>query len=168
MKNTNTKEFAITRVFDAPLETIWKMWTEPEKIKKWFGPKGYTSTSATVDLTVGGKYLINMKGSMDPKEPVMEMWSGGTYKEIIPFEKIVCTDSFSDENGNVIDPASFGLDPLFPKEQDVTITFDKYGKDKTKLTITYHPESDEVIMIMEDAKMRDGWKSSLDKLAENL
>jgi uncharacterized protein YndB with AHSA1/START domain len=54
---TDLKTITITRVFDAPLELVWKAWTEPERLMEWWGPKGWTSPSWEIDLRVGGKYL---------------------------------------------------------------------------------------------------------------
>lgn len=52
------QELVITRVFDAPREPVWKAWTEPERLRRWWGPKDYTAPVCKVDLRVGGKYLF--------------------------------------------------------------------------------------------------------------
>lgn len=81
------KTVSITRTFNLPVDTVWKAWTEPESFKKWWGPKDYTCPSCTIDFKVGGKNLAAMRGP-DGKD----IWSTGTYKEIIPQKKIVYTD----------------------------------------------------------------------------
>jgi len=167
MENTDKKEFVITRVFDAPRELVWKMWTEPEQLMKWWGPKPFTSPACKIDLRVGGKYLYCMRGSAGPGQPVMDFWSGGTYEEIVPFEKLVCIDGFSNEKGDRVDPAVYGMPAGFPRETMVTITFEDIGG-KTKLTIRYTVSSQAVLDAMGTAQMREGWESSLDKLAESL
>ena len=98
------------------------------------------------------------------------MWSGGTYKEIIPMKKIVATDHFADEKGNVVSPKDFGMPGEWPDEEMlVTVTFEDAGEGKTKLTITYpKPESEAAVRAMISSGMEMGWNSSLDKLASLL
>ena len=96
--NKNNKDLIINRVFDVPIQLVWKVWTNPDMIKKWWGPKDFTSSVCKIDLRVGGKYLFNM---LSPEG--QEYWSTGIYKEIVPFERIICTDSFADEKGNVVE-----------------------------------------------------------------
>jgi uncharacterized protein YndB with AHSA1/START domain len=84
-------ELVITRVFDAPRELVFKMWTEPKRCKKWWGPKVFTSPVVKIDLRVGGRYLNCMR-SPEGKD----YWSTGIYREIIPMKRLVMTDSFAD------------------------------------------------------------------------
>ena len=58
----NREEISITRVYDAPRELLWKAWTDPEQLKRWWGPKAFTTPVSTIDLRVGGKYLSCMRG----------------------------------------------------------------------------------------------------------
>ena len=92
-----TTELVIERVVDAPLQRVWEAWTDPEQMKKWWGPKDFTAPSVEIDLKEGGKYLNCMR-SPDGQE----YWSTGIYQEIVPMEKLVVTDSFADEQGNVV------------------------------------------------------------------
>lgn len=167
MENQKTQELAIVRMFDAPREMVWKAWTEPEQMMKWWGPKPFTAPVIKIDLRVGGSYLFCMRGSVGPDQPTMDFWSGGVYKEIVPFEKIVYTDRFTNEHGDVVDPAIYGMPPEFPKENVVTVTFEEVAG-KTKLTILYVVESEAVLEKMLSMRMREGWESSLQKLAESL
>src|ERR1043165_3363475 len=89
-------EVVIYRVFDIPVNKVWKALTEPEEFKKWWGPKGFTCSYSEMEARVGAKYLNCMKGP-DGKE----YWSTGTVKELIPGEKLVVTDHFSDSHGNI-------------------------------------------------------------------
>ena len=91
-------------------------------------------------------------------------WSTGTYKEIVPFERIVCTDSFADEKGNVVPASHYGMPgDDWPMELLVTITFDDAGK-KTRMTLRHVG-----IPAGEMGKMAgQGWNESLDKLADCL
>jgi uncharacterized protein YndB with AHSA1/START domain len=167
MENQNKKEFVITRVFNAPRGLVWKAWTDPEMAAKWWGPKDFTAPSIKIDLRVGGKYIFCMRGQAGPGQPVMDFWSTGTYKEIVPEEKLVSTDSFSNEKGEIIKPAEYGMDPNFPEENTVTATFEDEGEG-TRLTISYAVESDAVLEAMNKVQMREGWESSLEKLADIL
>ncbi len=147
----------IERAFEAPRELVWEAWTEPETVMKWWGPKNFTCPFARIDLRVGGKYLNCMRGP-DGKE----YWSTGTYKEIVPMCKIVATDSFSDENGNVVPATHYGMEG-FPLEMEVTVLFEKTnGKTRMILKHLGLPEGN-----MKDMTFR-GWSESFDKLAEVL
>lgn len=164
----------IERVFDAPIEVVWRMWTDPEMVKKWWGPEGFTAPYAKIDLKVGGKYVFAMHGPAG-SEWDKDMYSAGVYKEIIPPSsisrraKIVTTDYFSDDQGNKMKPAEYGQDSTFPDEMMVTITFEEIEKNKTKLTITYpKPESEEHLQAMLKSGMKQGWSQSMDKMAEAL
>src|SRR3989337_2780421 len=97
MAEQKSKELVITRLFDAPRELVWKAWTDPKQLMQWWGPKGFTSPVCKQDFRVGGKYLYCMR-SPEGKD----YWSTGVYREIVAMKKIVCTDSFADEKGNVV------------------------------------------------------------------
>ena len=73
----------IHRVFDLPVSKVWQALTEAEQFKKWWGPKGFTCPSSTMEARVGGKYLNCMRGP-DGKE----YWSTGVVKEFIPEKKV--------------------------------------------------------------------------------
>jgi len=101
-----------------------------------------------------------------------DMYSAGEYKEIVPMEKLVVSDYFSDENGNKIEPKDAGMSGDFPSEMDVTVTFEEVdpptGGGKTRLSIVYTPQSEEVRKAMLASGMEEGWSTSLDKLAASL
>ncbi len=160
----NDDGIVIDRIFDAPKELVWKAWTNPEMAKKWWGPEHFTAPSIKIDFTVGGKYIYAMQG---PKGSQWDrvMYSSGVFKEIVPNEKIVTTDYFSDENGNMIKPSDEGMDENFPTEMTVTITFEEVEKGKTKLTIFYpKAENEKQLEAMLKSGMKEGWSTSLNKL----
>jgi uncharacterized protein YndB with AHSA1/START domain len=66
-----------------------------------------------------------------------DIYSAGVYKEIVPKKKLKVTDYFSDEKGNLQEPAAYGEDPDFPRESTVTVLFKEFEKCKTKLSIQY-------------------------------
>jgi uncharacterized protein YndB with AHSA1/START domain len=158
MSNKNdTNELVIERIYDAPRELVWKAWTDPEMFRKWWGPKDFTCPFSKIDLRVGGKYLNCMRGP-DGKD----YWSTGTYKQIVPMQKIVATDSFADESGKVVPSTHYGMQG-FPLELEVTVIFEDLGG-KTKMTLRHRglPKGD----IKNQA--RAGWNESFDKLMEVL
>ncbi|MEN6621950.1 MAG: SRPBCC domain-containing protein [Smithella sp.] len=158
------KGITIEKNINAPRLAVWRAWIEPELIKKWWGPEGFSSPGIKMDLKIGGQYIFAMHG---PKgsEWDKDMYSAGTFKEIVPNEKLVVTDFFSDENGQIMEPADFGMDPGFPKELTVTVLFEEIEQGKTKLSIIYpKPETKEQMEAMRKSGMKEGWSSSLNKL----
>lgn len=148
----------ITRIFDAPRTLVFKAWTDPKQVIKWWGPKNFTAPVCKIDLRVGGEYLFCMR-SPEGKE----YWSKGAYKEIVEPERIVFTDSFADEEGNMVSASAYGMEGDWPLELQVIVTFDEQ-KDQTSFTLRH--------MGIPEGKMRElteeGWNESLDKLAESL
>jgi uncharacterized protein YndB with AHSA1/START domain len=151
-------ELVITREFDAPREKVWQAWTDPEHIKRWWGPKGFTAPTAKVDLRVGGKNLFCMR-SPEGKD----YWSTGVYREIVPNERIVVTDSFADANGNVVPASEYGMQGDWPDELLVTITLEEIDG-KTKMTLRHEGIPGGEMKEMTNS----GWNESFDKLAESL
>ena len=154
-----TRELFIERIFDAPRELLWKAWTDPQHIMRWWGPKDFTAPVAKIDFRVGGTYLFCMR-SPDGQD----YYSTGVYREIVPLQRIVYTDSFADENGKVVSAAHYGMGEDFPLELLVTLTFEDYEDGKTRFTLRHAgmPEG-------QDSEMAGlGWNQSLDKLAETL
>ena len=152
------QEIVITRIFDAPRELVWKAWTDPKHFQRWWGPKDYTCPFCQMDLRVGGKYLNCMRSPEG-----QEYWSTGVYREIIPMERIVFTDCFADEQGNVVPATHYGMSADFPLEMLVTVIFEDSGS-KTKVTLKH---VDLPIGEMTE-QTGAGWNESFDKLAESL
>ncbi|MBZ0288942.1 MAG: SRPBCC domain-containing protein, partial [Anaerolineae bacterium] len=125
----STREVVVTRIFDAPREKVWKAWTNPEHYKRWWGPEGFTCPACTIDLRVGGKYLYCMRSSEG-----QDIWGTGVYREIVPMERLVLTDSFANEHGNVVSPTHYGMGEDFPMEMLITVTFEDF-EGKTRMTL---------------------------------
>lgn len=159
------KDLTIERVFDAPVALVWKAWSDPELMKKWWGPNNFSAPTVKIDFRVGGKYLLCMSGTMGPNGPKMEAWSGGVYKEIVPMAKIVVRDSFTDEQGNIVPASHYGLPASFPMESEITISFEDLGG-QTGLTLYYSDITGIEGMMLQN--MTQGWKESLEKLSEIL
>ncbi len=155
---TKTKDLIVERIFDAPRELVWKVWTEAEHLKHWWGPADYTAPEIQVDLEVGGSYLWCMESADGHQN-----WISGVYQEITPPERLVLTQYMADEHGNILSPAEVGLPEDFLAEQILTVTLEALG-DKTRMTIVqsglFDPE------ILKGATM--GWNGSFDKFAARL
>lgn len=157
-KQAKGSELVLTRVFDAPRERVWKAWTEPEEVMRWWGPKGFTAPSAEIDLRVGGKYLYCMRAP-DGKD----YWSTGVYREIVPMTKLVASDSFADEKGNVVPATYYGMSADLPLQMLITLTFEDLGG-TTKMTLRHSG-----FPAGPDASMAEqGWSESFDKLAASI
>ncbi len=142
-------QVVVSRTFQAPLELLWKAWTEPKHFMGWYGPKDFTVPTCEIDLRVGGRHLWSMR-SPDG----MQMYFTGTYKEIVPMKRLVFTDSFSDAEGNLMPNAMVGIGEGKPEIMDVTVTFAHAGG-KTTVTVSH--------VGAEHAAM--GWEQAFDKLA---
>lgn len=159
-KNKKQQELVMSRIFSVPREEIWKAWTEPDMAKKWWGPREFTAPVIQIDLRVGGKY-VNCMRSPDG----IDYWGTGVYKEVSPPKRLVLTDSFADEKGNIVSAAFYGMDIGFPMESIITVTLDEVDG-KTKFTMKYDDVS---AMKDEDLQgMKLGWSESFDKLEEYL
>ena len=154
--STISKEDAlvIERTFEAPIELIWKMWTDPEHFKKWYGPKGFSVPVADLDLRVGGRRLV----CMSSPDGSMKMWTIGEYTEIVPHKRLSYTESPSDEAGNVVSPTAMGMPEGYPTTTEVTVMLEDLGG-RTKMTMTHAgmPVS---------SGAGGGWEQAFDKLAD--
>lgn len=160
MTTAKTKELTITRILHVPRERVWHAWTNADTMKQWWGPKRFTSPEVRIDLRVRGKYLAAMKS---PEGQVF--WSTGRYHEIKEPEKLMMSDSFADEKGNVVPATYYGMGPDFPLELQITVTLeDQAGK--TKMTL--HHTGIEGVSQSDLENMKQGWEESFDKLADYL
>jgi uncharacterized protein YndB with AHSA1/START domain len=153
-----TNEIVVTHIFDAPPELVWKAWTDPEQVMRWWGPKEFTSPACKIDLREGGSYLFCLR-SPDGED----FWSTGIFTQIVPMQRLVFTDSFADAEGKVVPASHYGFDDSFPQELLVTVTFEEEaGKTRLILCDAGLPEGE----IADEAQA--GWEESFDKLAETL
>jgi uncharacterized protein YndB with AHSA1/START domain len=154
-KETGVQTF--TRIFDAPRELVWKAWTDPEYVMRWWGPKGFTSPVCRIDFRVGGRFTYCMR-----TPDGQEFWNGGEYREIVPLKKIVWLWFFADRDGNRVNPSHYGF-PDDDREGNIDeILFEDLGNGRTKLTFKrYDPTADEA----EQEGAAEGFRQILDKLA---
>ena len=152
------RELVITRVFDAPRQLVWKAWTDPEQVRRWWGPKDFTAPVCKIDLRVGGVYLFCMRSPEG-----QDYWNTGVYREIVPPSRLVCTDSFADEKGNVVPASHYGMLGDWPLELQVTVIIEAQ-EGKTKMTLRQIGIPSGTMSEMTEA----GWNESFDKLAAAL
>ncbi|HEX4602894.1 MAG TPA: SRPBCC domain-containing protein [Candidatus Angelobacter sp.] len=152
------RALVITRTFDAPRELVWKAWTDPERMKLWWGPECFTSPACKIDLRVGGRVHACMRSPQG-----QEYWNIGVYLEIVEPLRLVYTDHFADEKGNIVPASHYGLPGDWPPETFVTVTFEDIDG-KTRMTLRHAGIPAGVMSEMTGA----GWNGSLDKLAASL
>lgn len=128
------KQIEVTRTFNAPVEMVWKLWTDPELIKRWWGPKHFTSPVATIDFQEGGKSIVSMQAPAEMGGQVF--YSAWVYTTIIPLQTIEFIQSLSDAEGNKINPTQVGMPPDFPADIQTIVTFKKIDNSTTEMTVT--------------------------------
>ena len=154
-------DIVLTRLFEAPVEQVWKAWTDPRQVVRWWGPTGFSSPSAEIDFREGGKFVFCMH---PPKEfGDNDLYSAGIYKKIVPMELIEFTQWLSDKDGNKIDPTTIGMPADFPEDILSALQFKPVG-DKTELTAIEYGWTEGQMRDMSKA----GLEQCLDKLAESL
>jgi uncharacterized protein YndB with AHSA1/START domain len=140
------RELRITRVFDAPRELVFKVWTDPRHAKKWWGPRDYPATHLDMDVRPGGVW----RGCLRSNESGKELWQGGVFREVEAPGRIVFTFAWEEDGER-------GLETL------VTVTFTEENG-KTKMSFQQTP--------FRSAGERDGhqggWTSTFDRLVEYL
>ena len=157
------KEFVLTRVFDAPRDLVWKAFTDPERMKHWWGPKGFKVLHSKMDLRPGGSYHYGMQAP-DGKA----MWGKFVYREVVPPEKLVFVNSFSDEKGGI---TRHPMAPTWPLEMLSVFTFEDLGG-KTRFTVRWAPhnasEEERKTFDAGHDSMRQGWGGTMEQLAAYL
>jgi uncharacterized protein YndB with AHSA1/START domain len=153
LTRTEGRELVVEREFDAPRELVWQAFTEPERVARWFGPRGWTLPVCTMDVREGGEWHYCMRGPNGE-----ESWGKAVYREIVPPERIVYTDQFADAQGKA--------NPRLP-EMLITLRFEDVGG-KTKLTSrTEFPTDADLQKILAMGVVK-GLTETWDKLADYL
>jgi uncharacterized protein YndB with AHSA1/START domain len=149
----------IERNFDAPIELIWQMWTDPAHFASWYGPIGATIPFSEMDVRVGGTRRICMEMTT-PNGP-MQMWFTGTYTEIDPPHRLVYTESMCDPEGNVISPAAMGMPDGHPDTTHIIVELSTDDEGHTAMVMTHQG-------IPAGSPGAMGWTMALDKLAASV
>ena len=145
---TNAEDAVVLeRTFDAPIDLVWQMWTEPQHFGAWYGPPGASLPVAEMDVRPGGKRRICME--MQTPDGPMSMWFTGEYVEVAPPERLVYTEAMADEEGNATSPMT-----------TVTVELRTMGVG-TALVMTHAG-------IPSDSPGAQGWAMAFDKLEVRL
>lgn len=140
-------EIQIVRVYDAPVELVWEVWTDLKHVEKWWGPRGFTLTTKSKDLRPGGKWIYTMHGPDGTDYPNI-----ATYHEVVKREKLVY-----DHGGNEERQKLFTVTVLFKEE-----------KGKTTLTLTFALSNEEEAKSMKQFIKNANGNSTWDRLSEYL
>lgn len=144
---TRDRVLVITREFDAPPSLVFKAWTDRDHLMQWFGPREFTMTMCQMDQRPGGIYRFGMRSAAGT-----EHWIKGVYREILEPEKLAFTYAWTDSEGN----------PTRPETLMVLTFDDEHGKTR----FTLHQSVFESVTACD--MHRQGWNSSLDRLADLL
>jgi uncharacterized protein YndB with AHSA1/START domain len=148
--DSSAREIVIERVFDAPRELVWEVWTKPEHIAQWWGPNGFTTTIETMDFRVGGAWIHIMRGPDGVDYP-----NNSVFREIIEPERIVFAHGGRRKDGSSANFLS-------------TWTFEALGN-QTKVTmrVLFDTSAEHDVAVREIGAI-EGGKQTLARLAEYL
>ena len=149
VSSADKRELVITRVLDAPRELVFKLWTDPKHVARWWGPKWFTNPVCELDARPGGAIRIDMA---DPDGVIYPM--KGVFQEVLAPERLVFSNfALEDEQGDA------------QLEGVTTVTFAEH-EGKTKLTL--HVVMLKVTPAAQGALdgMEEGWNQSRDKLTD--
>jgi uncharacterized protein YndB with AHSA1/START domain len=145
----------LEREFDAPIDLIWQMWTEPAHFEAWYGPGSASVSVVEMDVRVGGRRLVSM--AVDTPSGVRPMWFVGEFREVVEKRRLVYTDSMSDEHGNVLPAEQAGMPPGHPTTTEVRVELETVDG-RTKMVMTHAG-------IPADSPGAAGWAMAFDQLA---
>lgn len=153
------KPFVIQRMLEAPRELVWEVFTQPQHLPQWLGPKGCTMPHSTMDFRVGGSFHYCMQMPGGP-----QMWGQWHLREIEAPHRLALVQNFSDAQGGL---ARHPMAPSWPQQTWSVTTLEAQG-DQTLLTIHWEPyqSSAEEIATFEAGfeSMQQGWGGNLDVL----
>ncbi len=155
---TTNNDLRIERTFDAPIDLIWAMWTEPEHFANWYGPTGAKIPNAEMDVRVGGRRHIAM--AMDTPRGPMEMYFVGEYREVDPKIRLVYTEAMADADGNLMTAEQMGMPTGAHMETSVEVELEELAG-RTRMTMTH-------IGIPADSPGGQGWAMAIDKLEQRV
>lgn len=157
--------FVINRSFDASIEKMFGMWTDPKHFSQWLPPTGFTMKYLKADIQTGGSSFYCMTGDNN-----MKMYGKAFYKEIVKPNRIVYTQIFCDENEKI---SRHPMAPTWPETMLTTITLSEEGPDRTRVSIKWEVYGEataaehEMFNKSKDG-MTQGWSGSFEKLENYL
>lgn len=158
---TGEQRFVINRVFDAPIDLMYRMWTDPEHLARWIPPTGTTMTFLKADIRPGGSTHSRITDGAK-----LTMYGRAEYLELTPPHRIVYTQQFVDAQGAV---SRHPLAPTWPETMLTVVTLAEEGDDRTRVTVTWTPygrvtAEETATFVQGRAGMTMGWTGSFDKL----
>ncbi|MES2679575.1 MAG: SRPBCC domain-containing protein [Bacteroidota bacterium] len=147
-------EVLIRHLFNAPLEVVFNAWSDPVQLKQWFAPDGCSIHYKKLDLREGGTFHSCISNPVHG-----DCWCMGTYIEIIRDKKIVYSIAISNEREEIVNPTAAGMDPDWPGETLVTITFKAMG---SATEVTLHQTVSETVAKRTGA--HPSWVQMLERL----
>lgn len=152
--------FIINRSFEAPIQRVYEMWTQPEHLARWLPPKGMEMELIRAELKPGGTSFYLMRG------PEMKLYGIIRYLEMRRPDRLVYTQQFCDELGNV---SRHPMAPQWPETMRTTVMFTEEDGEHTRVTVTWEPaegtKPEELrAFIQMRGSMTQGWTGSFDKL----
>ena len=159
-ESSGKEKFVIARTFDAPLETMFEMWTDPKHFSQWLAPTGFDMGFVRADIRTGGSTFWFMSGAG------MKMYGRAEYLKIEKPGTIVYTQQFCDEHEKLSRHPKL---PLWPATMLTTVQLIAEGPDQTRVVVTWEPYGEataEEIATFVNARagMSMGWTGSCDKL----
>ena len=143
------RELSFTRIFEAPRDLVWKMWTDPQMIVQWWGPTGFTTTNASMEVKAGGVWKYVMHGP-----------DGRDYDNVVVYQEVVKPERLVYQHGDSLERN----DETF----DVTITFEAQDN-KTKLTMrSLFPTAQQRDKVIKEYGAEEGANQTLSRLGEQL
>jgi len=169
-KDLSGKEkFVINRTFEAPLKTVYEMWTNPQHLTKWLGPTGSTMELLQGEIKAGASIFFSMTNESSGNEGV-KLYGKIHYHEMQPSEHLTYTQQFADAQGNM---GRHPMAPTWPAFMLTRVDFAEEAPNRTRVTVSWEPygdvTSDELAtFIQARSGMTQGWTGSFDKLEEYL
>ncbi len=165
-KQTKNKDvFVINRSFETDMNTMFKMWTDPNHFSKWLAPTGFNMEFIRAEIKEGGKSFYKMSNDQG-----FAMYGTLQYKEITSPNRLVYTQQFADEKENVSrHPGA----PTWPETMQSTVTFHEEGPNQTRVTVEWEvvgkcSAEELAAFLKERGGMTQGWTGSFDKLEDYL
>ena len=154
------EKFVINRSFEAPLELMFDMWSQPEHLARWMPPTGMEMRMLRADIRAGGGSLYCMSGNG------MTMYGRAHYEEVRRPDRLVYTQQFCDEHENI---ARHPMAPTWPETMRTTVGFTAEGQSRTRVTVTWEvagqaTAEELATFLAARAGMTQGWTGSFDKL----
>lgn len=159
-ESTGKENFVINRSFDAPLNVMYEMFTNPKHFEKWLAPKGMDMKFLKADIKPGGHTFYMMSNEN------MKIYGRAEYLEVHKPDRIVYTQQFCDENEKL---SRHPLAPTWPATMLTTIELTEEAAERTRVTVTWEVHGNATreeleTFIASKGGMTQGWTGSFDKL----